>query len=770
MSGRSNKRDLSKTPDHRANSIEIELEQLLGLGDSSEDGDDLETEALTDKLRKTRKIQYKHRTDDSKETNEETQSKKSARSKRNKRDRNITRSTSRSSKESTDESLENDIGRNSSGGSKSHKPNSRNIKYRSKEPETAEERDRDARSHRSKDSKGSRVSRRSGYRKSNRSKSSGRITDDDNRVVDKGNTDGETNTRTTASSQSKRISYRKREISSQSAKDKDVKSTISEQSAISGRRTSLRRSWSYDDFENNDWSSSEEEIEVGLNDAGGIDLNNADDRDNKEHSAARSGGDCPRRYTMRGNKSMKGRNPPIGDMKRSSSAGGLDGENRSFNSVLSPQVPYSRRPSRKTLGASAIDVDMVLGNPSRKAPPSRSKSNDLFLSSRLQIDRKAPPTRSTSNDFATFLRKQGQAQKPDRTMTHKSHSDHNETEIKGEDDKDNPFEVTYKSCNVSDNWEAFASEYTPEKEFEDTKERRGNLSPTRSGGFLLTSSKDTISRLRVGANVTAGNNNNITSNIEDEPGDTKTEREKGLGFLQNKTSSKDTISRLRVGANVPAGSNNNITSNNEYEAGDAKTEREKGLGFFQNKTSSKDTISRLRVGANVTAGSNNNITSSNEYKSGDAKTEREKGLGFFQNKTSSKDTISRLRVGANVTTSSNNNITNNNEYEAGDVKTEREKGLGFLQNKTSSKDTISRLRIGSNVTASSNNEYEHGDAKTQREKQRKADYKKAIAAAAMAGRRLSNRAPRPQQRQTRTVRSSFEESVKQLEGALQKAR
>jgi len=596
-SHRSSKRDGSL----RTSSIEFELEQLLAIGDSSEGGEDIGTEALNDKPRKTKKIQYKHRTDDSKEANDDVhsrksaQSKKSTRSKRSYRDKNISGNSSRSQKDAADDSLKDEDSKspkpNRSRGSKSPKPNrnskdSRKIKYRSKEPDTREERDRDARSHRSKDSKGSRVSRRSGHRKPNRSKA----------IADE------------------RTSSRKSEIPSHFNEDKDAKIEItktrsySKTNSFSKQKALRRRSWSFDDFENNQWSSSEDEedVDVGLNDEEDIEfgedelgLNDVDDIDDEDHLAASSDRDRNarrRRHIIRENKSMEHRRAPQENLKRASSTGGLDARKHHINS----------RHAQRNSGENLIEGDMILGDPSRRAPLSRSKANHVFSSSLLQKrggDRKAPPTRSESSDFAECFRNQGPAQKPDRLMTRKHHSDHSSLESKGEDDEDNPFEVTYQSYNATNNWDPFASEDTTDQKSDDAKERRGNLRPTKSGGLLQNSSKDTISRLRVGANF------------------------------------RKASSISNMGANHGAS--------------------------------------------------------------------------------------------------------------------------GDLPNSQGS------LSASTGIT---NNSNDPGEAsKTEREKQRRADYKKSIVAAAIVGRRLSSNAPRPQ-RQARTVRSSFEESVKQLEGALQSAR
>lgn len=118
--------------------------------------------------------------------------------------------------------------------------------------------------------------------------------------------------------------------------------------------------------------------------------------------------------------------------------------------------------------------------------------------------------------------------KSEMSLFHKSNADQNIVESKGDDDKNNPFEVTYQSHNVSDNWDPFTSEQSVDEGIKDLTERRGNLRPTKSGGLLQTSSKDTISRLRVGANVLAASVSSINSNSSSsETGDvSKIEREK----------------------------------------------------------------------------------------------------------------------------------------------------------------------------------------------------------------------------------------------------
>jgi len=518
MPGRISKRDDSAIiTDDRVSSIQLELEQLLALGNSSEDGDEIVAGCLNDKRRKDRKILYKDQTENLKDTNDDTDSKINL--KRNRRERVVKSGSSRPSKES-DESRENEEHKrnNNRQGSKSPRPErrkdlntsgkgskspmpknngkeSRKIKYsRSSETETAEEQDRDTRSHYSKGSKGSkgsRILRRSGHRKPTRTKSTGVTTEDANRAEEKSET-------TTI--------------------ERESKSTIPVQRATSRQKGMRRRSWSFDDFSNTSWSSSEgdEDIEIGLNDERVVGLNDdggeAEIRLNDEREVVLNdvGKTQTRQSTIRDNKPLEQRRRSVrSNIKRSSSTGGLN--KKALGSS-------SRRSSRRTSGANAIDADMILGDPSRKAPPTRSKSTDMSAASRLRIgaggDRKTPPTRSQSNDFSEYLRKQGMLQKvkSERSLFRKPNVDQNIVESRGGDDKNNPFEVTYQSHNISDNWDPFTSNQSVDEDIKDSTERRGNLRPTMSGGLLQTSSKDTISRLRVGANVLAASVSSINSN------------------------------------------------------------------------------------------------------------------------------------------------------------------------------------------------------------------------------------------------------------------
>jgi len=509
MPGRITKRDDSATvSDDRVSSIRLELEQLLALGDLSESNGEIGTEVLNEKRREARKVLHKQKNENSKETNDDTDIKK--RPKRTKRDRGIKSCSNRSSKESVNGLQENEesnfkcniSGRgsksprrerkspqrghkdlNSSGQGaklpirKSSRREIRKIKYnKSSETESAEERDRDTRSsfsrsskesRGSKGSKGARISRRHCHRKPICSKS----TDDVKGIRNKyKNTVGE----------------------------HDPKKTIPIQRATSRRKAMRRRSWSFDDFSNTSWSSSqgEDDIEIGLNDACEVDLNDEDviglnDEDviglnDEDATEARQ----PLRRPLRATRSV--------------SMGGLTGRNQKRNS-----------------GANAIDGDMILGDPSRKGPLSRSKSN----ASRLRIggggDRRAPPTRSQSNDFAEYLSKRGLLQKSKAEAL-------NIVESKGEEERNNPFEVTYQSQDVSEDWDPFTSNKSTDKDAKDSHERRGKLRQTKSGGLLQTSSKDTISRFPVGANFLAASASSIHSNSSDSEAcdASKEEREK----------------------------------------------------------------------------------------------------------------------------------------------------------------------------------------------------------------------------------------------------
>lgn len=450
----------------RASEIKKELEELLAL-ETSQDDLEFGTEALKDEGRKSKKIQYKRRTDDSKDSNEDANSKKSGRSRRSR----ASKASTRLQKKSTDEShKKEDIeDRSPKCTSKSPKTDrkpkeNRKIKYSSKEPETAEERDRDTQSRRSRDSRGSKGLRRSSHRKPRRENSD--------------------------ALRSKPASYRRRAKSPDSTDENEGKPSSSRRSS-SMKEKAKRKSWSFDDFENNEWSSSDDEgdVEVSLNDGeeGEFALKDGESRGDRRSRS--------RRKSSRESHSAERRRGSSGNLSRSSSTGGLEAR----GSVS------SRRHSRKG-SSGALDVGMILGDPSRRAPPRRTKSNDMNSSARFQ---KGLPRRSDSTDFSDYLRKQGLTHKSDRSTARTQYSDPSSLESNEQDDDDNPFEVTYhqsfnQSFGANESWDPFASGGAEGESLDDTNDRRENLRPTRSGGLLQTSSKDTISRLPAGANVRKG--------------------------------------------------------------------------------------------------------------------------------------------------------------------------------------------------------------------------------------------------------------------------
>ena len=157
---------------------------------------------------------------------------------------------------------------------------------------------------------------------------------------------------------------------------------------------------------------------------------------------------------------------------------------------------------------------MVLGDPSRRAPPTRSRSNESG-------ENRKPPSRSHSNDFADFLRKTGLDYKPSRRVVTRmdgstNNNNKNSFESDEEDgDEDNPFEVTYISKSIltsrsqsdaSDPFDPFEGSSGDELELSGKSSRpssssnrepqRKPVAPTKSGGLLAASTKDTLSRPR----------------------------------------------------------------------------------------------------------------------------------------------------------------------------------------------------------------------------------------------------------------------------------
>ena len=147
------------------------------------------------------------------------------------------------------------------------------------------------------------------------------------------------------------------------------------------------------------------------------------------------------------------------------------------------------------------------------------------------------------------------------------------------------------------------------------------------------------------------------------------------------------------------------------------------------------------------------LENTTEKKSDDTKEQRGNLLSsrssvLLQN--SSKNTISRLQAGTKFCKASSTSGMRASLRSSGD--------LYYLQGS-----------LSTNTGITSNNIDPEDASGTKREKQRRPDCKKSIAAATIVWRRLLSNAPKPQ-RQTRTTRPSFEESAKKLEGALQSAR
>jgi len=189
----------------------------------------------------------------------------------------------------------------------------------------------------------------------------------------------------------------------------------------------------------------------------------------------------------------------VGRQRRSSLRASMS---KSMHDAGSTPKAASRRPPRKS--TSAISSGMVLGDPSRDAP-ARSKSSDSFIPTG---DRRVSPSshshnrrsRSSSNDFGGFLQQTGLESRSDLKI-----STHSYSSFAGdEEDCENPFEVTYqsnkKTSDELDNaWDPFSADNSvaEEEEYADLnspKHERASLVPTKSGGLLVASSRDTISR------------------------------------------------------------------------------------------------------------------------------------------------------------------------------------------------------------------------------------------------------------------------------------
>jgi hypothetical protein len=381
----------------------------------------------------------------------------------------------------------------------------RNIKYQKDEvvPESAQERDKDTRSTRSGGS-GSRDNARSSRR---------RIHDGNNnkkKVVTGTTLFGESS----SSSPHDRMSSRRRKV---------VKKPLD-------RKNDL-----LDEFE--DWSSGDEAEEFPIKDNDNDDDNDDDDNDNDAATRPRelrrginrsqSTMDRPRRQqrTRRGGlmRSMSqdvtltqstrlDENEYDNDKYDDDESHGIElncNNNNSRGTTMRSEIPPRRVP--RSASIKNASVGMVLGDPSRRAPPSRCKSGISPRESALSSSRAAmgPPSRSQSNDFSLFLRqgtKLQQQQRPSmRISSVQQGVDNLKFGVEDDDDDDNPFEVINKGPYESKSSRNMINDMFDDPNNNNNDEdvhsssardinRRGNLIASKSGGLLQlkASSKDTM--------------------------------------------------------------------------------------------------------------------------------------------------------------------------------------------------------------------------------------------------------------------------------------
>mmetsp|Transcript_8462 Transcript_8462/g.20902 ORF Transcript_8462/g.20902 Transcript_8462/m.20902 type:complete len:565 (-) Transcript_8462:714-2408(-) len=372
----------------------------------------------------------------------------------------------------------------------------RKIRYRKNDVnETGNDLVREEKSVRSKLSTGSTLSRRS-QPSLRRSKSDDNLSTQNPRLKGPDEIEKHSTRSTQSRYRNRKITYKKHDaIESPKERDRDARSTRSrnrvrskqsssdesslKSSTSKGRAKRLvrnkQRDRSHTASEDDDSVEvsldDEEEIQVGLNDeVFEVGLN--------DEGIGRARG--ARRRTPRENSTSIERTRRL-PSRRSTS----------FHETSGVIKPGCRRPPRKS--ASAITSGMVLGDPSRRAPPGRSKSNDLAS----DFSRK-PPARNQSNDFTDFLRLKGLEPRPDlKTGAHSFNS------FAGEDEDGNPFEITYQakrkpSHEFDDTWDPFSADCSDDDVIEHEDQlptgRRGKMTATKSGGLLMASSRDTISR------------------------------------------------------------------------------------------------------------------------------------------------------------------------------------------------------------------------------------------------------------------------------------
>jgi len=186
--------------------------------------------------------------------------------------------------------------------------------------------------------------------------------------------------------------------------------------------------------------------------------------------------------------------------------------NNSSRGTMQSELP-SRRISRRGVSSSIASSGMVLGDPSRRAPPSRCKSQIVAKDS--LTSRKGIPGRSQSNDFALFLR-QGRQQQQQQIRPSRRSQIQNGNNLKfgedgDDDDDDNPFEVINKGPyetnssinfldeNYDDNGDGDGDAFPSSRDG-----RQGKLTASKSGRLLKASSKDTISRVSARSKMMTG--------------------------------------------------------------------------------------------------------------------------------------------------------------------------------------------------------------------------------------------------------------------------
>ena len=246
--------------------------------------------------------------------------------------------------------------------------------------------------------------------------------------------------------------------------DKDARSTRSRDTARSSRKKSaLATKTGLNEFE--DWTSGDE-MQVPLN------LNEIESDDDDDEIPKNSGSRIRR------------------------------GLNRA-HSITINELPSRRQ---RFASGSIVSDNIILGDPSRRTPLNRSKSQCIRRGSVVTAagTRMGPPARSQSNDFALFLR-QGRQQQTQKRLSRRYsvHADNNTLKFEENDDDadaDNPFEVInkgpYESKSSRNSFTSmFDGNNDSNNDFDSDAFSSSTLSQEgKSIGLLKASSKDTISR------------------------------------------------------------------------------------------------------------------------------------------------------------------------------------------------------------------------------------------------------------------------------------